>query len=147
MLFNNVQLIGLAIALIALAILLFIHHRKSDRGSLLETRDNILELEEKVYELEQKIKKFIMSDTYLWELSVDDLVELCVKKDTMPVSHREVWTIDFESIKDDLYLWEFIAKYDDNILVDIIDYKQFTTILDDIMEALENKARRESWFD
>lgn len=141
MLFNNVQLIGLAIALIALAILLLIHHLKSD-GSLLETRDNILELEEKVYELEQKIKKFIMSDTHLWELSVDDLVELCVKKDTMPASHREVWTVDFEAIKDDLYLSEIIFKYyDDNILADIIDYKQFSTILDDIMESLKNKAK------
>ena len=146
MLFNNVQLIGLAIALLALAILLFIHHRKSD-GSLLETRDNILELEEMVYELEQKIKKFIMSDTYLWELSVDDLVEICVKKDTMPASHREVWTVDFEAIKDDLYLWEIIAKYDDNILVDIIDYKQFSTILNDIMEALKHEAGGESWFE
>lgn len=142
MLFNNVQLIGLAIALIALAILLFIHHRKSNSGSLLETRDNILELEEKVYELEQKIKKFIMSDTYLWELSVDDLVEICVKKDKLPASHREVWTIDFEEIKDDLHLSEIIFKYyDDNILADIIDYKQFSTILDDIMGTLKNKAK------
>ena len=142
MLFNNVQLIGLAIALIALAILLLIHHLKSDRGSLLETRDNILELEEKVYELEQKINKFIMSDTHLWELSVDDLVELCVKKDKLPTSHREVWTIDFESIKDDLYLSDIIVKYyDDNILADIIDYKQFSTILDDIMETLKNSAK------
>lgn len=147
MLFDNVRLFGLAIALIALAILLFIHHRKSDSGSLLETRDNILELEERVYELEQKIKKFIMSDTYLWELSVDDLVELCVKKDTMPASHREVWTVDFEAIKDDLHLWEIVSKYNDNILVDIIDYKQFATILNDIMEALKNEARGESWFD
>ena len=142
MLFNNVQLIGLAIALLALAILLFIHHRKSDGLSLLETRDNLLELEEKVYDLEQKIKKFIMSDTHLWELSVDDLVELCVKKDTMPASHREVWTIDFDAIKNDLYLSEIIFKYyDDNILADIIDYKQFSTILDDIMETLKNNAK------
>lgn len=143
MLFNNVQLIGLAIALIALAILLLIHHLKSDRGSLLdlEIRDNILELEEKVYELEQKINKFIMSETYLWELSVEDLVELCVKIDTMPASHREVWTVDFESIKNDLYLWKIISKYDDNILADIIDYKQFSTVLDDIMETLKNKAK------
>ena len=141
MLFNNVQLIGLAIALIALAILLLIHHLKSDRGSLLETRDNLLELEEKVYELEQNINKFIMSDTYLWDFSVDDLVFICVKKDKLPVSHREVWTIDFESIKNDLYLWEIISKYDDNILADIIDYKQFSTILDDIMEALKNEAK------
>lgn len=143
MLFNNVQLIGLAIALIALAILLLIHHRKSDSTSFLdlEIRDNILELEEKVYELEQKINKFIMSETYLWELSVEDLVELCVKIDTMPVSHREVWTVDFESIKNDLYLWKIISKYDDNILADIIDYKQFTTILDDIMETLKNGAK------
>ena len=141
MLFNNVQLIGLAIALIALAILLLIHHLKSDSGSLLETRDNLLELEEKVYELEQKIEKFIMTDTHLWELSVDDLVELCVKKDKLPASHREVWTIDFESIKDALYLSDIIAKYDDNILADIIDYKQFSTILDDIMETLKNNAK------
>lgn len=142
MLFNNVQLIGLAIALIALAILLLIHHRKSNGLSFLETRDNILELEEKVYELEQKIKKFIMSDTHLWELSVDDLVELCVKKDKLPVSHRAVWTIDFDAIKDDLYLSDIIVKYyDDNILADIIDYKQFTTILDDIMETLENDVK------
>lgn len=141
MLFNNVQLIGLAIALLALAILLFIHHRKSDGLSLLETRDNILELEEKVYDLEQKINKFIMSDTYLWDFSVDDLVFICVKKDKLPASHREVWAVDFESIKDDLYLWEIIAKYDDNILSDIIDYKQFSTILDDIMETLKNNAK------
>lgn len=141
MLFNNVQLIGLAIALIALAILLLIHHIKSDGSSFLETRDNLLELEEKVYELEQKIKKFIMSDTYLWDLSVDDLVLICVKKDNLPASHREVWTVDFEAIKDDLYLWEIIAKYDDNILADIIDYKQFSTILDDIMETLKNDVK------
>lgn len=143
MLFNNVQLIGLAIALLALAILLLIHHhRKSDGLSFLETRDNILELEERVYELEQKIKKFIMSDTHLWELSVDDLVELCVKKDKLPVSHRVVWTIDYDAIKDDLYLSDIIFKYyDDNILSDIIDYKQFTTVLDDIMETLKDDAK------
>ena len=83
-----------------------------------------------------------MSDTHLWELSVDDLVELCVKKDTMPASHREVWTVDFEAIKNDLYLSEIIFKYyDDNILADIIDYKQFSTILDDIMVTLKNKAK------
>lgn len=141
MLFNNVQLIGLAIALIALAILLLINRRKSDGSSFLETRDNLLELEEKVYDLEQKIKKFIISDTHLWELSVDDLVELCVKNDTMPVSNRVVWTIDFEAIKDDLYLSEIITKYEDNILADIIDYKQFTTVLDDIMGTLKNGAK------
>lgn len=141
MLFNNVQLIGLAIALIALAILLLINRRKSDGSSFLETRDNLLELEEKVYELEQKIKKFIMSDTHLWELHVDDLVELCIKKDTMPISHREVWAIDFEAIKNDLYLSEIITKYDDNILADIIEYKQFTFVLDDIMGTLENDVK------
>lgn len=140
MLFNNVQLIGLVIALIALAIL-FLRHIKSDGSSFLETRDNLLELEEKVYELEQKIKKFIISDTHLWELHVDDLVELCIKKDTMPISHREVWAIDFEAIKNDLYLSEIITKYEDNILADIIDYKQFTTVLDDIMGTLKNGAK------